>query len=279
MLLLFVLVRAYAQVNLQTGSATFSLPMFNWQDDKSRLNSIVALSYNSGNGLKVNDVASNVGQGWNLVAGGVITRMQVGEPDDQVAYGLTDPTDVTKYPSGILYATIHAYNGCPNALTKYPLYKKQNQVYSQHNLIAEDKQLDYFTFQFNGKAGMFVLDPTDIGNCKSLGDTKMKITFQEDGAMITQGIRTKITSFTIQDVDGLTYKFSTHGLAKALAMGYCDVSLNQLQHLPKFRNLRVFQQTGFDNLPNPWIINDWYLSEIDDPLTNRKILFKYTSKC
>ena len=71
----------------QTGSAVFSLPMFSWQDNHSRLNSTVALSYSSGNGLRVSDVASNVGQGWNLVGGGVIARMQVGEPDDQRPYG------------------------------------------------------------------------------------------------------------------------------------------------------------------------------------------------
>src|SRR5436190_15294311 len=85
-MVLFLCNRVCAQVNLQTGSATFSLPLFSWQDDKSRLNATVALSYNSGNGLKVSDVASNVGQGWNIIAGGVITRMQVGEPDDQMAY-------------------------------------------------------------------------------------------------------------------------------------------------------------------------------------------------
>src|SRR6185295_11251275 len=186
-----------------TGSATFSLPMFNWQDDKSNLNSTVSLNYSSGNGLKVNDVASNVGQGWNLVAGGVITRMQVGEPDDQVASGSSDPADTKKFPAGFLYAANPAYNGCPNALTKYPLYKKQNTAYSQHNIIAEDKQLDYFSFQFNGKAGMFVLDPTDgTHHGRSIGDSKMIITYQEDAALFSQGIRTKITSFWIQDVDG-----------------------------------------------------------------------------
>src|SRR5438552_11593223 len=102
---LIVFLSPKAQVNLQTGSATFSLPMFNWQDDKSRLNSVVALSYNSGNGLRVNDVASNEGQGWSLVAGGVISRMQNGEPDDQYAYagnGWND-LDITRYPGGILY--------------------------------------------------------------------------------------------------------------------------------------------------------------------------------
>lgn len=64
------------QVNSPTGSATFSLSMFNWQDDKSRLNSIVALNYRrSGNGLKVSDVASSVGQGWSLIAGGEIIQV------------------------------------------------------------------------------------------------------------------------------------------------------------------------------------------------------------
>ena len=97
-----------AQVNLQTGSATFSLPMFNWQDDKSRLNAVVALNYTSGNGLRVDEVASNVGQGWNLIAGGVITRMQIGEPDDQKPYlppGAEIVEDETKYPAGYLYNT------------------------------------------------------------------------------------------------------------------------------------------------------------------------------
>ena len=196
----FVVTRLQAQVNLQTGSATFSLPMFSWQDDKSRLNSVVAISYNSGNGLKVNELASNIGQGWNLIAGGEIVRMQAGEPDDQVKKDGND-YDITKYPSGILYASVPAYNGCPNVLTRYPIYGWKNQLYSQNNVIAEDKQLDYFSFQFNGKAGMFVLDPTNIGIAQSLGHTKMKITYLQDSTMISQGIRTKITSFTIQDVD------------------------------------------------------------------------------
>src|SRR5580700_6481303 len=74
---------SYAQVNYQTGSAVFSIPMFNWDDDKSRLTSAIALSYNSGSGLRVNDVASNEGQGWSLIAGGVITRLQANQPDDQ----------------------------------------------------------------------------------------------------------------------------------------------------------------------------------------------------
>jgi hypothetical protein len=85
-ILLIHLSKGDGQVNLQTGSANFSLPVFNWQDNKSRLATSISFAYNSGNGLKVNDVASNIGQGWSLAAGGVITRLQVGEPDDQNKY-------------------------------------------------------------------------------------------------------------------------------------------------------------------------------------------------
>ncbi|HSU28157.1 MAG TPA: DUF5977 domain-containing protein [Chitinophagaceae bacterium] len=277
-LLAGIFMKAGSQVNLQTGSATFSLPMFQWKDDKSRLNSLIALSYNSGNGLRVNDAASNVGQGWTLVSGGVITRMQVGEPDDQVAYEPNGDADTRKYPAGILYATVPAYNGCPNALTKYPIYPYMNQRYTQHNTIAEDKQLDYFSFQFNGKAGMFVVDPANLGTCRMLGDSKMIISFQEDGSMISQGIRTKITSFTIKDNDGLIYKFTVHGLTKILKAEYCDKNLNRKQEQPKFKNNKVYHQAGFDNgeIDNPYIIDSWYLSEIEDALTSRKITYTYT---
>ncbi len=293
-LLFFLLVikfsgSAFCQVNLQTGSAQFSLPMFSWQDDKSRLNAAVALNYNSANGLKVNEIASNVGQGWSLMAGGVINRMQVGEPDDQYLYnGKGDHTDqdISKYPSGILYATVQAFKGCPTALTKYPIYGWKNQVYTQRSLIAEDKQLDYFSFQFNGKVGMFVLDPTNIGVAKSLGDTKMKITFQLDPNLINLGIRTRITSFSIQDEDGIIYKFSYHGKTKVLQFNYCDASLNQSWTQPDFKNGKVYHQSGFDNneFSYPWVINSWYLSEIEDPLTlnadqvtKRKITYTYNN--
>jgi hypothetical protein len=94
---------AIGQVSLQTGGATYNIPMFNWQDDKSRLNNVIALAYNSGNGLKVNSVASDVGTGWDLLAGGVISRMQVGQPDDQKPRD-GNFNDKDKYPAGLLYA-------------------------------------------------------------------------------------------------------------------------------------------------------------------------------
>lgn len=286
--LTLVFFKSSAQVNLQTGSGSFSLPIFNWQDDKSRLNSIVALSYNSGNGLRVSDIASNAGQGWNLIAGGVITRMQNGEPDDQIARGGAD-NDIKRYPPGILYASVPAGNGYSAAITKYPIYGSKNQLYTQQNVVAEDKQLDYFSFQFNGKVGSFVLDPSNLGTAKSVGDSKMKITFQVDNGLHSQGIRTSITSFSIHDVDGLIYKFTAKGMTKVLQTNFCDENFGNVQKQPKFKNDHIYYQTAYDvgpssapwvnsQMANPYVVSNWFLTEIEDALTNRKIFFNYVPR-
>ncbi len=274
-------ITSIGQVNHQTGSAVFSLPMFSWQDDKSRLSSVVALNYNSGNGLRVDEVASNVGQGWNLVAGGVISRMTVGEPDDQQANeGNGSDQDISKYPAGYWYAPVPAFNGCPGALSKYPIYKAMNQQYTLHNRTVEDRQLDYFSFQFNGKSGMFVLDTLADGTMVGvpLGDTRLTISLKRDPNLrIQKGIRTTITSFSIQDVDGLIYKFSTHGVTQVLHEDYCDANITQPLTQPKFKDNQVYHQAGFANalLTSPQVIGSWYLDTIADPLTQRKIYFTY----
>lgn len=286
--------KPFAQVSLQTGSAVFSLSMFDWQDNQSRLASTVALSYSSGSGLKVNDMASNVGQGWSLIAGGVITRMQVGEPDDQPAYAGTpqygngSDQDITKYPAGYLYHTINPNTGCPTNLERYPTYGGKNVLYAPHNLINEDKQQDYFAFTFNGKSGMFILDATGGDHGVLLADSKMKIAFQRDPTLINSGIRTTITSFTITDVDGLIYKFANHGLTRILKAVFSSSDGTKQAGQPSIGNGGTYYQNGFDVGPtsapwvnqymaNPYIINNWYLTEIDDPFTGRKISFSYNT--
>src|ERR1700739_821742 len=175
LLVLGFIAPAGAQVNLQTGAAVFTLPIFNWQDDKSRLNAAIGLMYNSGNGLRVNDIASNVGQGWNLIAGGEVTRIQVGLPDDeQDNEGNGTVNDVNKYPPGWLYNTAPASQGCPNGLFYSPIFPNANTIYSDHNSVAADREQDYFTVQFNGRAAMFVLSKSngDIGY--PVGNSKLK---------------------------------------------------------------------------------------------------------
>jgi hypothetical protein len=274
--------RSFAQVNIQTGSATFSLPMFNWQDDKSRLSLAVGLSYNSGNGLKTNDVASNVGQGWNLLAGGSITRLQVGEPDDQfLRNGPYD--DQNKYPAGYLYSSVSASTGCPNALTKYPIFKNTNQIYRNNTSVTEDRELDYFAFQFNGRTGMFVLDKANNRGI-TLGDSRLQIAFttkpQNDMTYGNRRMRTSINSFTIRDENGLLYTFEEHSISESLKRSFTDPLLKGELHQPNFENDNVYRETDFEDpsKEDPLVINGWYLSKIEDQLAGRSISFNYTTR-
>jgi len=278
--------KSFSQVNYQTGSATFALPVFNWEDDKSRLNSAISLNYNSGNGLKVSDVASNVGQGWNLLAAGVVSRMQIGEPDDQKPVGSNPENyqEFFKYPPGYLYNKVNPENGCPGALTRYPLFESKNTVYKEHNSVAADRELDRFVFQINGRTGSFILGKNNGDKCFLLEDAKMKVWFTRNEAMGTnqfdQGIRTTISAFYIQDENGLIYKFNKCELTKTLQVNFCDAGLNQSYSQPQFKSGRVYHQASFDNhnILNPWVINSWYLSEIKDPLTQRKIVYNYVMR-
>jgi len=283
--------KSFAQVNLPTGSATFNLPIFNWQDNKSRLNSIIELNYNSGNGLKVNDVASNVGEGWSLLQGGVITRIQVGEPDDQKEYhsgSLEQIDDLTKYPAGFLYTNTDplAFPGCPESLTKYPIFKDRDHVYKQHNEVARDGELDYFAFSFNGRSGMCALDKSSLNttnqtcNFISLGDSKLKIWCKLSDLTTLYQIRTTIDSIFIQDENGLIYTFATHEVTQVLKVQYCNNTLNAIYTQPKFKSGHVYHEASYtdNSIVNPNIVTGWHLSKIQDPLTHRSITFNYTTE-
>ena len=270
--------KSYAQVNLQSGSATFEIPIFQWQDQFSRLSSNIALKYNSGNGLKVDAVSSNIGQGWNLATGGVISRMQAGEPDDQVAFeGNGTPEDISKYPSGYYY-DVSSPDGISKTQKQYPIFKGKNKLYKQFNSVAVDKELDQFMFQFNGKSGSFVLGKKINGvHPFFTNENKMKLWFTEDFTMVNQGIRTTISAFYIQDEDGLIYKFSKPELTQVLRAQYCDKNFLNKRTQPNIKSGKVYYQKGFSDptIYRPYIISSWYLTEVEDPFTHRKITIDY----
>jgi hypothetical protein len=285
-LFLQVIVEGYAQVDMPTGGAVFSLPMLNWQDDKSRLNLNVSLNYSSGNGLKVNAIASNIGQGWDLEAGGVITRMQAGEPDDQKPYsGNNTPDDVTRYPAGMLYAT-EPTPGCAGNLLRYPLYKDQNHLYKNYNLASEDKELDHFSFSFNGQSGMFVLTKDD--SALLLADATLRVWYTRDEAAAdAANSRTTIDAFYIQDENGLIYKFAVPERTKVLKTKYCSQNQQAQLTQPNFQSGHMYFESAFDDndasnpltipLVKPWVTTAWYLKSITDPLTGRVITFNYNT--
>lgn len=66
-------------VSYFTGVPNISIPIYNIQSGP--LNLPISLSYHS-SGVKVGEMASWVGLGWTLNAGGIITRTVMGIPDE-----------------------------------------------------------------------------------------------------------------------------------------------------------------------------------------------------
>lgn len=269
---------AEGQVNHTTGSAVFTLPIFNWSEEKSGLGVNVEINYSSGTGLRVNDLASDIGQGWDLEAGGFITRMQVGLPDDQKPReGNGTIEDITKYPPGYLYDPKNPTDGCPVGLTKYPIFKDKNHLYQQHNVVGADKELDYFAFQLNGRRGVFVLSTASPGKCSFLGSTMMKGWYTRNENASNDGYRTTITSFYFKDEFGITYKFDHKERTKVMKYNFCDAKFTTPLNQPKFKDHKVYNEGSFENnsIVNPYIVTGWYLSEIRDSMANRVTTFEY----
>ncbi|HLX91021.1 MAG TPA: hypothetical protein VKR32_05030 [Puia sp.] len=279
-----------AQVNLQTGSAVFSLPVFNWQDTKSRLNLAITLNYDSKNGLKVDEIASNIGQGWSLNAGGVITRIQVGQRDDQMPGVDQSYGDTSAYPPGYLY-NHNITNGCPIALTELPLFLKQGVVYTDGNAEDADRELDYFLFDFNGRTGMMVLGNIigGVGNPASIiGDSRLIATYDIDASEANANhSRTSISSFHITDENGLIYTFRNKEYVKILRTHFGIEITDQngpiFQLIPDPNPLdgEIYDQFGYDNFrneENPYVSDSWYLSSITDQLTGRTVNFSYQTE-
>ncbi|TCD05851.1 hypothetical protein EZ449_15410 [Pedobacter frigidisoli] len=137
-------------LSLSSGTANATIPLGEVKDGS--LSVPISISYNSGNGVKVNQLASRVGVNWTLNAGGVISRTVFGKPDESTKW-LTPPAGLSSGSS-----TPEAYNYLDSA-TK--------DMY--------DTQADIFSFECNGYSGKFYLKPTEKTKAIQLTTSPLRI--------------------------------------------------------------------------------------------------------
>jgi hypothetical protein len=174
-------------VGLSTGIPSVGVPIYEWKGQNFGINFKVSLDYHAG-GIKVDEMASSVGLGWALNAGGVISRTKRGVPDEF-------PID------GFLYRSLpnsdQDGNMPINAANSDRLLYRMNGGYI-------DTQNDIFNYNFNGRSGRFVLGKNN--DILFLDNAKLKVIWE------TQSIngRTLFTKFTITDELGYKYVFSAY---------------------------------------------------------------------
>ncbi|WP_128763434.1 RHS repeat protein [Leeuwenhoekiella aestuarii] len=139
----------------------------------------LSLTYSS-NGIQVDRLATKVGLGWNLNAGGVITRQVNHNPDEESGYIRPNSTD---------------YNS--QAWADY-FYNMIYSIPGHAQPLAIDSQPDIFTFNFLGHQGRFTMDNSqNQRRIVPLDNITYDIVYVSSGD----------GSFKIIDPDGNTYYF------------------------------------------------------------------------
>ena len=114
-----------------TGTPNISIPLYTY--NAGNLAIPISLSYNS-NGIKVDQLSSNVGLGWSLNVGGVITRIVKDEPDEE------------------------SYRYFPESEIQYPYSPLGMEYFTYGSQSDNDTEADVFMYNFMGNSGKFVYD-------------------------------------------------------------------------------------------------------------------------
>lgn len=263
LLLIFLIsLNASAQVDLPTGRATFTLPLFSYSDG-NRLNFNMALNYTGGGGLQVNQIPSTVGLGWDLLAGGVIFRRTIGEPDDQVS----GTYDGIKYGEGTLTPDPGWLDPISKRAGFIPLVSRieNDNSYQPDFEVLRDFQQDIFEFQFGGRTGRFMI--SDNGAVLAMDNSKLKIEKIEFRGPGEDKVITTIGGFTITDESGVKYTFLEAELSNLIISKRATTWPSSTLQKVSIPNYDVSEYS---------VKNIWYLTQIIDPFSGKSINLTYT---
>lgn len=187
-------------VSTSTGIPDISVPIYSYSDKQKDINLSVALRYHAG-GHKVEDMASNVGLGWALNAGGVIMRTMKGFPDDEPNGYINTP------PLPLLNTTNFDYISTePSSSTP-----------TNQGICLENSPSFFWTVKqiaentYDGESDIFNLSVGTINEKFFLSKNKVPIFMTPNNLIVEVNYGTggySINGFTITDANGIKYFFN-----------------------------------------------------------------------
>ncbi len=236
-------------VNHYTGQPNISIPLFNASLHQGlALN--IGLSYNT-QGIKIDNVSGWTGTGWNLEAGGVVSRTVRGLPDEK-RKGYGSPHKGT----GVFHNTDFWNYDAIDANSRSQFTWNANGSSSD----KYDHELDLFQFNFLGISGRFIIVKNLVTNKL---ETKLLTKNQNIKVDVLYDPNTyELHSFLITDTNGNRYTFDVIEELTSSVM-----TESQLQN-GEFTGLQGTETTN---------VSSWYLSKIET--SNSKFLarFEYTN--
>ncbi len=244
-------------VDQSTGIPGISVPVFSWTRERAKLSVDIGLSYHSG-GHKVEEMSSDVGLGWSLNAGGVITRTVVGLPDEQYNGFRGNATIMPNLSTTNPGPVMPDYFVPANNMVSLSNHINYYNSYSNFTLLKSindgqlDSQQDIYSFNYPGNSGRFVVGKD--GSVLKMKFSNAKIEILQPG--------TWSEYFRITDEFGVQYLFdvkeivSSTGMTLSSAMEGGATSMN-------------FQPTTAP-------VTSWYMSRIVSADKIDTIYFNYS---
>lgn len=244
-------------VSLYTGIPSIQIPL--WEIKLNGFALPIELKYHSG-GIKVQETASNVGLGWALNAGGVITRAVKGKSPDDYGKSGKFHDENSEYPKIGRFWT-GKYDVLKNIDLESPddtyVENQFGQIIRNHPALTysfagdNDAEPDIFYYSFGNKSGKFVFDIN--GNSQSIElipyeDIRISHTLNNNGEII---------AFTITDEDGTQYFFEE--VERIKEGQYSDDEVSGLQMTSSEYN------------------SSWYLSKIKTK-NKQEVSFEYVNE-
>ncbi|MCY1494286.1 hypothetical protein D3C87_41570 [compost metagenome] len=249
-------------VSNYTGTPDISIPLFSTGTRSKDIGLDISLKYNSA-GIAADAIASDVGLGWSLFAGGTISRSVRGMPDEILVLGSS--------------AKVGLYqNSTPNYINNYDqalqILNNENATLAEQEIANEylwnaqvrgiyDTEHDLWQFNFMGHSGRFYIKKnTTTGQLevKGLDDYRLKIVnHYTTGTYVPTG-------FTIYDEKGYQFIFDviekTASNSTTFTVSWDDVqgsnitptiNYNSAFHLSKIRDNQNNILAEFNYNPAP----------------------------
>ena len=224
-------------VDLSTGLPSISIPIYHVQGNGVSVP--ISLNYNASD-IQVATVPSWVGFGWSLRAGGAVTRVMKGNPDE-TGIGYMETGNDTKFKDFVTRSI------------KGTLTDADNSIGALQNLVRKnvDSEQDVFYFSFPGFSGKFVIGPREKNGAyqvytRPLSNLDIDLEIQAG----------KIKQIKIIDPNGIQYFFG-NGLNE-------DSYANSIEEVITPSHIRYHDYA-----------TAWYLRQIVNPSTNASVVFHY----
>ncbi|TSD63873.1 hypothetical protein FFF34_014995 [Inquilinus sp. KBS0705] len=249
-------------VNNFTGTAIVNIPLYNL--NRGTLSFPVNAVY-SGSGVKVKDVEGSLGMGWQLVAGGAVTRILRGFPDDRKPFTGSTETDKIGWLYNTRGASINSFT-----ITNDSQYNSGTSCtkeaadlsYINTNMGGlGDNEPDIFNVNAPGLNCQLVIDKDHNFKTTTYQDIKIAYTTNTTASSQLYG---SITGFTITNDKGITYEFKQGQTQTRIATSSSPATI-------------LFSKSDYNYYKtSTQFYNSWLLTKMTDR-KNNEINISYTT--